>query len=106
MGKTIKSAVKAVSGVGLFKEAAKAVGLATPESAKREQRRAQAAAEASAASARLAAENLQKNQMVDLADSSNSPDVVAGGTAQDSALGGDMKRKRVPTLSTQLGVRV
>lgn len=83
-----------------------ATGLTTPEKVKQDQRAAAAQAEASAAAAKLAAENLQKNQLVDLADANNTPDVVAGGTAQDLALGGDMKRKRAPSLSTQLGVRV
>ena len=83
-----------------------ATGLTTPESIKREQRAVALAAENSARAAELAAANLQKNQLVDLTDASNSPDVIAGGTAQQLGLGGDMRKKRAPSLSTQLGVRI
>lgn len=97
MGKTVKR----VTG-----DILQTVGLATPDSLKRQQRAAEAAARQSAAAAQLAAENLQKNSMVDLTDGSNTPDVVAGGTAQQLELGGDLKKKRSAAISTQLGVKV
>lgn len=97
MGKTVKR----ITG-----DILQTVGLATPDALKREQRALEAAARQSAAAAQLAAENLQKNSMVDLSDDSNTPDVVAGGTAQQFALGGDLKKKRSKAISTQLGVKV
>ena len=97
MGKTVKRVVGDVM---------QTVGLATPDALKREQRASEAAARQSAAAAQLAAENLQKNSMVDLSDDSNTPDVVAGGTAQQLALGGDFKKKRITAISTQLGVKI
>lgn len=97
MGKTVKR---------VFGDVMQTVGLATPDSMKRQQRESEAAARQSAAAAQLAAENLQKNSMVDLSDDSNTPDVVAGGTAQQLALGGDLKKKRSTAISTQLGVKV
>ena len=97
MGKTVKRVVGDVM---------QTVGLATPDSLKRQQRASEAAARQSAAAAQLAAENLQKNSMVDLSDDSNTPDVVAGGTAQQLALGGDFKKKRSTAISTQLGVKI
>ena len=81
-------------------------GLATPDSLKRQQRAAEEAARQSAEAAQRAAENLQKNSLVDLTDDSNTPDIVAGGTAQQLALGGDLKRKRGTSISTQLGVKI
>ena len=97
MGKTVKRVVGDVM---------QTVGLATPDSLKRQQRASEEAARQSAAAAQLAAGNLQKNSMVDLSDGSNTPDVVAGGTAQQLALGGDLKKKRSTAISTQLGVKV
>ena len=93
MGKTVRDVMQTV-------------GLATPDAMKRKQRASEEAARQSAAAAQLAAENLQKNSMVDLSDGSNTPDVVAGGTAQQLALGGDLKKKRSTAISTQLGVKV
>lgn len=97
MGKTVKRVVGDVM---------QTVGLATPDSMKRQQRASEEAARQSAAAAQLAAENLQKNSVVDLTDGSNTPDVVAGGTAQQLELGGDLKKKRSTAISTQLGVKV
>lgn len=81
-------------------------GLATPDSLKRQQRAAEEAARKSAEAAQQAADNLKKNSLVDLTDGSNTPEVIAGGTAQQLALGGDFKRKRGTSISTQLGVRI
>ena len=121
MGKTVSKIVKNTVGAtidvatgGLTTDRGRQVlgdvlqtaGLATPDSLKRQQRAAEEAARQSAAAAQLAAENLQKNSMVDLTDDSNTPDVVAGGTAQQLALGGDLKRKRGTSISTQLGVKI
>lgn len=121
MGKTVSKIVKNTVGAtidvatgGLTTDRGRRVlgdvlqtaGLATPDSLKRQQRAAEEAARQSAAAAQLAAENLQKNSMVDLTDDSNTPDVVAGGTAQQLALGGDLKRKRGTSISTQLGVKI
>ena len=121
MGKTVNKVVRNVVGAtvdvataGLTTDKGRKVagdilqtaGLATPDSLKRQQRAAEDAARQSAAAAQLAAENLQKNSMVDLSDDSNTPDVVAGGTAQQLALGGDFKKKRSTAISTQLGVKV
>ena len=85
---------------------AEGVGIATPEALKQQQRAAELAARQSAEAAALAASNLEKNQLVDLTDASNSPDVIAGGTANQLGLGGDMRKKRAPGLATQLGVRI
>ena len=89
-----------------FNDVLQTVGMATPDALKRQQERSELDARNSARAAELAAANLQKNQLVDLTDASNSPDVIAGGTAQQLGLGGDMRKKRAPSLSTQLGVRI
>lgn len=81
-------------------------GLATPDSLKRQQRAAEDAARKAAEAAQQAADNLQKNSLIDLTDGSNTPEVIAGGTAQQLALGGDLKRKRGASISAQLGVRI
>lgn len=90
----------------ITRDATNALGITTPEKVKREQRRVEAAAQASAAAAALASRNLAINSTADLKSSDNAPEVVAGGTASDLALaGGDMRRKR-GSLSSQLGIRV
>ncbi len=97
MGKTVTR---------VFGDVMQTVGLATPDAMKRQQRASEEAARRSAEAAQQAAENLQKNSLVDLTDDSNTPDIVAGGTAQQLALGGDLKRKRGAPISTQLGVKI
>ena len=89
-----------------FKDVLQTVGMATPDALKRQQERSELDARNSAAAAALAASNLEKNQLVDLTDASNSPDVIAGGTANQLGFGGDMRKKRAPGLATQLGVRI
>ena len=121
MGKTVSKIVKNTVGATIdvatgglttdrgrqvFGDVLQTAGLATPDSVKRQQRAAEEAARRSAEAAQRAAENLQKNSLVDLTDDSNTPDIVAGGTAQQLALGGDLKRKRGPSISTQLGVKI
>lgn len=121
MGKTVSKIVKNTVGATIdvatgglttdrgrqvFGDVLQTAGLATPDAMKRQQRAAEDAARQSAAAAQLAAENLQKNSMVDLSDGSNTPDIVAGGTAQQLSLGGDLKRKRGAPISTQLGVKI
>lgn len=121
MGKTISKVAKNTIGATLdvatgglttdrgrqvFGDVLQTAGLATPDSVKRQQRAAEAAARQSAEAAQLAAENLQKNSLVDLTDDSNTPDIVAGGTARQLALGGDLKRRRGAAISTQLGVKI
>lgn len=118
MGKTVKRALdfaKKADPITFFtlktdreiaKVATDELGLTTPEAIKQQQRASELAAKNSAAAAELAARNLEKNQLVDLTDASNSPDVIAGGTANQLGLGGDMRKKRAPGLATQLGVRI
>lgn len=118
MGKTVKRALdfaKKADPITFFtlktdreiaKVATDELGLTTPEAIKRQQRASELAAKNSAEAAALAASNLEKNQLVDLTDASNSPDVIAGGTASQLGLGGDMRKKRAPGLATQLGVRI
>lgn len=90
----------------VFGDVLQTAGLATPDAMKRQQRAAEDAARKSAEAAQRAAENLQKNSLIDLTDDSNTPDIVAGGTAQQLSLGGDLKRKRGAPISTQLGVKI
>ena len=90
----------------VFGDVLQTAGLATPDAMKRQQRAAEDAARRSAEAAQRAAENLQKNSLIDLTDGSNTPDIIAGGTAQQLALGGDFKKKRSTAMSTQLGVKV
>lgn len=97
MGKTVRK---------VFKDVLQTAGMATPDALKRQQARAELDARNSADAAALAARNLEKNQLVDLTDSENSPDVIAGGTANQLGLGGDTRKKRAPGLATQLGVRI
>lgn len=93
-------------GKRVFKDVLQTAGVATPDALKRQQARAELDARKSADAAALAARNLEKNQLVDLTDSENSPDVIAGGTANQLGLGGDLRKKRAPGLATQLGVRI
>ena len=121
MGKTVSKIVKNTVGATIdvatgglttdrgrkvFGDVLQTAGLATPDAMKRQQRAAEDAARRSAEAAQRAAENLQKNSLIDLTDDSNTPDIVAGGTAQQLALGGDLKRKRGAPISTQLGVKI
>lgn len=90
----------------VFGDVLQTAGLATPDALKRQQRAAEDAARKSAETAQRAAENLQKNSLIDLTDDSNTPNIVAGGTAQELALGGDFKKKHRTSISTQLGVKI
>lgn len=117
VSKVVKNAVGTAVDIGtaglttnrgrrMFGDVLQTLGLATPDSVKQQQRAAEEAARRSAEAAQLAADNLKKNSLVDLTDASNTPDIVAGGTAQQLALGGDLKRKRGTSISTQLGVKI
>lgn len=117
MGKLVRNALKIakkIDPVGAFvakvdnqvvRGIGEELGVLTPEKVKKAAREQERLAAESAALAQQSAENLQKNQLVDLTDASNTPDVVAGGTANQLGVS-DMRKKRAPGLATQLGVRI